>query len=231
MTIVAEDNPTLVAVNPRRWIEQTDYLELEFAPSFRSFDQQRAELLAVLEALPPEGWSRTANVRVWGQVLKRTVLFYAQWVARHERSHYKQFERIVNVVRVAASGPDEWLGRLPSSVRSPATRRPGSRRSAGWWPSVVLPRGIRHETALPLRDRHGEHGIGVADDRPQRKLDRLQEHPRLPVRHLHPMGESIGVRMWPYSHPGLIRLLSHRYRLSCRASPVCWYQRQPRSHR
>jgi hypothetical protein len=98
MTIVAEDNPTLVAVNPRRWIEQTDYLELEFAPSFRSFDQQRAELLAVLEALPPEGWSRTANVRVWGQVLKRTVLFYAQWVARHERSHYKQFERIVNVV-------------------------------------------------------------------------------------------------------------------------------------
>jgi hypothetical protein len=98
MTIVAEDNPTLVAVDPRRWIEQTDYLDLEFAPSFRSFDEQRAELLAVLEALPREGWSRTANVRVWGQVQERTVLFYAQWVARHERSHYKQFERIVTAV-------------------------------------------------------------------------------------------------------------------------------------
>jgi hypothetical protein len=98
MTIVAEDHPTLVAVDPRRWIKQTDYLELEFAPSFRSFDEQRAELLAVLEALPPEGWSRTANVKVWGQVLERAVLFYAQWVARHERSHYKQFERIVTAV-------------------------------------------------------------------------------------------------------------------------------------
>jgi hypothetical protein len=28
-------------------------------------------------------------------VLERTVLFYAQWLARHERPHLKQIERIV----------------------------------------------------------------------------------------------------------------------------------------
>jgi hypothetical protein len=29
-------------------------------------------------------------------VLERTVLFYAQWLARHERPHVKQIQRIVN---------------------------------------------------------------------------------------------------------------------------------------
>jgi hypothetical protein len=33
-------------------------------------------------------------------VLDRTVLFYAQWLARHERTHVKQIERIVNTVHV-----------------------------------------------------------------------------------------------------------------------------------
>jgi len=46
--------------------------------------------------LPPEGWSRAATVTGAGKVLERTVLFYAQWLARHERQHVKQVERIVN---------------------------------------------------------------------------------------------------------------------------------------
>ena len=93
--MIAEDRPTLRAVNPLTWIKRTDYLDLEFRPSLRSFATQRADLLALLEPLSPEGWSRAATVTGAGSVLERTVLFYARWMAGHERPHVKQVERIV----------------------------------------------------------------------------------------------------------------------------------------
>lgn len=92
--IVAEDHPTFRAVNPLTWIKQTDYHELEFRRSFRAFTKQRAALLALLTSLPREGWSRGATVTGAGAPLERTVLFYAQWVARHERPHVRQVEHI-----------------------------------------------------------------------------------------------------------------------------------------
>jgi len=98
IAIIAGDRPTLRAVNPLTWIKKTDYLELEFRPSLRSFTTQRADLLAVLEPLPHEGWSRAATVTGAGKPLERTVLFYAQWLARHERQHVKQVEHIVNMM-------------------------------------------------------------------------------------------------------------------------------------
>jgi DinB superfamily len=97
--ILAEDRPTIRAINPRAWIEQTDYLELEFAPSLRAFTTQRAELMAILEPLPPEGWTRTATVTGAGSPLQKTVLDYADRLARHERPHIKQIERIVKAMR------------------------------------------------------------------------------------------------------------------------------------
>jgi hypothetical protein len=93
--IIAEERPTLRAVNPRTWITRTDYLEQDFRPSLRAFAQQRADLLAVLEPLPPEGWSRAATVTGAGKVLERTVLFYVRWLAGHEQPHVKQIARIV----------------------------------------------------------------------------------------------------------------------------------------
>ena len=96
--IIAEERPTLRAVNPRTWIIQTDYRELEFRPSLHAFAAQRADLLAVLEPLPPEGWSRAATVTGAGKVLERTVLSYARWLAEHERPHVKQVARIVNTM-------------------------------------------------------------------------------------------------------------------------------------
>jgi hypothetical protein len=99
MMILAEDRPTIRAINPRTWIKQTDYVDLEFRPSLDAYVAQRAELLAVLEPLPPDGWSRAATVTGAGKVLERTVLSYAQWLARHERPHLRQIERIVNATR------------------------------------------------------------------------------------------------------------------------------------
>ena len=101
VTMIAEDRPTLRAVNPRSWINKTDYLELEFRPSLRSFAKQRADLLAVLDPLPLKGWSCTATVTGAGAVLERTVLFYGRWLAGHERPHVKQVERIVDTITVS----------------------------------------------------------------------------------------------------------------------------------
>lgn len=97
-TIIAEERPVLRAVNPLTWIKQTDYLTQAFQSSLHAFTMQRTELLAVLSPLPPEGWQRSATVTGAGKVLERTVLFYGDWLARHERQHIKQIERIVNTL-------------------------------------------------------------------------------------------------------------------------------------
>ena len=97
--IIAEERPTLRAVNPRTWITKTDYPELEFRPSLRAFGTQRADLLAVPEPLPLEGWSRAATVTGAGKALERTVLSYARWLAEHERPHVKQVARLVDMMR------------------------------------------------------------------------------------------------------------------------------------
>jgi hypothetical protein len=94
--IIAEDRPTIRAMNPTTWIKSTNYPELEFAPSFRAFAKQRAELLALLRPLPEAAWSRSATVTGAGRPRERTVLEYARWLANHERSHLKHISRIVN---------------------------------------------------------------------------------------------------------------------------------------
>ena len=94
--LLAQDQPTIQAVNPTTWIKQTNYPELEFRPSLRAFTRQRAELLAVLQPLPPKAWSRSATVTGAGKPLQRTVFTYAQWLVNHERSHFRQIKRIAD---------------------------------------------------------------------------------------------------------------------------------------
>jgi uncharacterized damage-inducible protein DinB len=94
-TIVAEDRPTIRAMNPTTWIKHTNYPELEFAPSLRAFTKQRAKLLTLLRSLPKAGWARHATVTGAGRPRERTVLEYAHWLANHERSHVKHIARLV----------------------------------------------------------------------------------------------------------------------------------------
>ena len=92
-SMLAEQRPTLRAIDPRTLLEQTDYRELEFGPSFRSFVGQRARLLAFLTVLPRKSWSRTAVVTGGGPARERAVLFYARWLAHHERAHVNRLAR------------------------------------------------------------------------------------------------------------------------------------------
>jgi hypothetical protein len=77
-------------------VKKTDYRQLEFQSSLRSFTKQRSDLLEALEQLPPKGWSRSATVTGAGVALVRTVHFYAQRLAMHERTHVKQIARMVD---------------------------------------------------------------------------------------------------------------------------------------
>ncbi|MBV9786865.1 MAG: DinB family protein [Chloroflexi bacterium] len=97
--ILAQDTPTIRAINPTTWIKQTDYPQQKFHSSLQAFTQQRTNLLTVLEPLIPEAWSRKATITGAGKPLVRTVRFYAQWLATHERPHIKQIERIVKTLR------------------------------------------------------------------------------------------------------------------------------------
>jgi hypothetical protein len=94
-TIIAEDRPTIRAMNPTTWIKSTNYRDLDFGPSFRAFTKQRAALLALLRPLAKASWSRTATVTGAGRPRERTVMEYAQRLANHERSHLKHIRRVV----------------------------------------------------------------------------------------------------------------------------------------
>ena len=97
--LIEEDEPKIRAVSPRGWIRRTNYLELEFQPSFRAFQAQRAELLSVLEPLPPHDWSRRAQVTRSGKIVTETVCSFAERLAEHEHHHLEQFTRIAQAVR------------------------------------------------------------------------------------------------------------------------------------
>ena len=98
-TMLAEEHPTIRAINPQAWIERTDYRDLEFHQSFGAFARQRAELLAMLGPLPPEGWARTATITGAGAPLQRTVLEFGSRMARHERAHVTHIKRFVKAIR------------------------------------------------------------------------------------------------------------------------------------
>lgn len=97
--MLAEDNPTLRAINPRSWIKQTDYLDLPFDASFRAFVAQRDELLVLLTSISADAWTRSATMTGAGAPIRRTVRGFAERLARHERPHVNQIETIVTAVR------------------------------------------------------------------------------------------------------------------------------------
>lgn len=93
--ILSEDRPTFKAINPESWLRGTSYPETELHSFFSAFLMGRVELLALLSPLSPEAWSRAATVKVAGKPQERTVLYYADAIAVHERSHIKHMKRFV----------------------------------------------------------------------------------------------------------------------------------------
>lgn len=119
--ILDEHSPTFRYVSPRGYLRKTDYLDLEFAASFRAFRKQREELLDVLRSLSQDAWSRRALVKAT-QVREETVLSYAQRLAVHEAGHGDQIDRILEAsrpLRVSNAAPSSY-----SPPRSPPRPKP-----------------------------------------------------------------------------------------------------------
>ena len=96
MKILKQDNPTFRYVSPRTWIRKTNYLDLDFKPSFLALRNQREDLRKILQALPQEDWLRRANVKAATKLRDETVLSYAQRLAGHEAGHCEQIDRVLH---------------------------------------------------------------------------------------------------------------------------------------
>jgi hypothetical protein len=92
--MLSEDTPTLPDIHPRKWIKETNYLELPFHESFHAFIKQREKLLRTLRKLPLEDWSRAATIA--GR--KHTVFTQARRMAKHEKEHCEQIENLLQRV-------------------------------------------------------------------------------------------------------------------------------------
>lgn len=93
--LLAEDRPTIRALNPRTFHARTDWATRDWAEHLTAFTAERGSLLELLRDLAPAGWERSALVTGAGRPVERTVLTYAEWIASHERPHVKQVERAV----------------------------------------------------------------------------------------------------------------------------------------
>lgn len=97
-TIAGTGHPTIRAVSPATWINSTDYRERDFASSFLAFTKQRHRLLARLGRLPDLDWSRSATVLGAGKPLELTLHSYANRLAHHERTHWRQVAKTVRAL-------------------------------------------------------------------------------------------------------------------------------------
>lgn len=106
LRIVREDHPAWKGMSPGTHLRRSDYLEWAFQPTFEVFRRQRAELLSVLEPLPPEAWERTATVSVPpAKIYEYSASYYGDWMARHERGHLRHMARIIRELSQPPTAP------------------------------------------------------------------------------------------------------------------------------
>jgi len=92
--MLQEDQPTMRAVNPNTWLNETDYYEISFTASLTAFTHQRARFVQRLREISTEAWNRAATFTGGGKPRVYTVHTEADALARHERSHIKQIEKL-----------------------------------------------------------------------------------------------------------------------------------------
>ena len=100
--MLSEDEPTMRAVNPKRWIRDTDYDVVSFRESLEAFSVQRRELLKRLQSISPGDWQRGATLTGGGASRRYSVHTEADAIARHERAHIKQIEKRCALLRATA---------------------------------------------------------------------------------------------------------------------------------
>lgn len=83
----------LRTTDPRDYLPTTGYASATFRAHLTTLTRSREQLMDQLEALPDERWLDAVPVPTWGQIYQRHVLYYADRLARHERTHIRQLTR------------------------------------------------------------------------------------------------------------------------------------------
>ncbi|HET7168559.1 MAG TPA: DinB family protein [Candidatus Limnocylindrales bacterium] len=92
--ILDEDRPVFRAESPRSTIDQTDFLEQRFKASLEDFTSDRDRLMARLRDVDERDFARTATVTLPGLGQQsRSVRYYADRMASHEREHVRHIEQ------------------------------------------------------------------------------------------------------------------------------------------
>jgi hypothetical protein len=120
--MLADDEPTMRTVSPRRWPATPRYAAQRFDESLMAYAEQRARLLRRLESLSPEEWERGAMLTGLRMRRHETVHSEADALTRHEVRHLTQIKRGVALLRPTprkgqASGPPNSAATGPSMLR------------------------------------------------------------------------------------------------------------------
>jgi hypothetical protein len=104
LRILSEEHPAWRATNPRSWQKKSGYHDWQFGPALEAFTAHRGRLLAVLQPLPAEAWERTATVAVPpSKRYERSVRYYGDWLAGHERAHLVKLPKLIAAARERAT--------------------------------------------------------------------------------------------------------------------------------
>lgn len=89
--MLAQENPTLPDIHPRRWARARRYELLTFSDSFNAYRLDRQELLRILSELSDKDWSRTAEIG--GRT--HSVFSQVRRMAKHETEHCSHIEELL----------------------------------------------------------------------------------------------------------------------------------------
>jgi hypothetical protein len=90
--MLTQEQPTLRHISPRTYLRKTHYVEIPFAESWALFVAKRTALLAQLQPLTFEQWSRSATIKD----RQHTVFSQARRMSLHEEGHCAQIEELMS---------------------------------------------------------------------------------------------------------------------------------------
>lgn len=91
LAMLAEDEPLLALIDPRKWARAAGYAGQTFSRSLVAFEIGRGEFMEVLHALSDEGWSRMVDIG--GR--RHSVYSQTRRMAKHEVEHLEQIRGLL----------------------------------------------------------------------------------------------------------------------------------------
>jgi hypothetical protein len=96
--VIAEDDPTLTAIDGEKWARNLDYARRKPKQSLETFRRIRTENYDLLKDLPAAAFDRAGNHTEDGRV---TLLQLVEGYAKHAESHARQLQEVREAYKIA----------------------------------------------------------------------------------------------------------------------------------